>query len=114
MAAINDLLRQNTDVTLQKRLTQEFNHLSKNKKFGLVFEEHVPEYTTLYGVAIKRGSTVARKTSRINDVFTVVKANDEIALFKDKTTGGSIGNTHSRTCCCSSFWGTDFSNASAY
>ena len=87
MAAINDLLRQISDVTLRERLTQEFNHLSKNKKFGLVFEEHVPECTTLYGVAIKRGATVARKTSRINDVFTVVKANGESAFCKDKTTG---------------------------
>ena len=49
MAAINDLLRQITDPMLRERLTEEVNRISKNKKFGLVFEEHIPECTALYG-----------------------------------------------------------------
>ena len=63
MAAINDLLRQIPDSTLRNRLEQEFARISKNKKFGLVFEEHIPECTPLYEVPIKRGSTVADRKS---------------------------------------------------
>ena len=54
MAAINDLLRQIPDSTLRNRLEQEFARISKNKKFGLVFEEHIPECTPLYEVPIKQ------------------------------------------------------------
>ncbi len=87
MAAINDLLRQIPDVALRSRLEQEFDRMSKNKKFGLVFEEHIPECTPLYGVAIKRGSTVARKDTRLNDIYIVVKINGDTAICHHKTTG---------------------------
>lgn len=90
MAAINDLLRQISDMTLRSRLEQEYARLSKNKKFGLVFEEHIPECTPLYGVAVKPGSTVALKAGRINDVFTVVKLNDDAAHCRNKATGDTV------------------------
>jgi len=87
MAAINDLLRQITDATLRGRLEQEFARLSKNKKFGLVFEEHIPECTPLYDVSIKRGSTVARKGGHINDVLAIMKIDGDITRCRNKTTG---------------------------
>lgn len=87
MAAINDLLRQIPDSALRNRLEQEFARISKNKKFGLVFEEHVPECTPLYEVPIKRGSTVAQKAGHINDVFSVIKLNGDSAVCRNKTTG---------------------------
>lgn len=90
MAAINDLLRQIPDMTLRSRLEQEFARISKNKKFGLVFEEHIPECTPLYDVAIKRGSTVARKAGHINDVHTVLNLNNDTALCLNKATGETI------------------------
>lgn len=86
MAAIKDLLRQITDPTLRDRLSEEINRMSKNKKFGLVFEEHVPECTPLYGVPIRRGSTVARKTDKMREIFTVKKIDSEAAVCMDKTT----------------------------
>ena len=90
MAAINDLLRQIPDISLRNRLEQEVTRLSKNKKFGLVFEEHIPECTPLYDVAVKLGSTVARKTGHINDVYTVVKLNADIAICRNKATGDTM------------------------
>ncbi|MDA8227014.1 MAG: DNA methyltransferase [Desulfitobacterium hafniense] len=90
MAAINDLLRQVPDATLRSRLEQEFSRLAKNKKFGLVFEEHIPECTPLYGITVKRGSTVARKAGRINDVFTVVKLIGDAAHCRNKATGETV------------------------
>lgn len=80
MAAINDLLRQIPDTSLRNRLEQEFARISKNKKFGLVFEEHIPECTPLYEVPIKRGSTVAQKTGHINDVYTVLKLDGDVPV----------------------------------
>lgn len=84
MAAINELLRQITDITLRERLTEEVNRISKNKKFGLVFEEHVPECTPLYGVPVRRGSTVARKTGKMNEIYTVKMLDDEAAVCEEK------------------------------
>lgn len=90
MAAINDLLRQITDPALRSRLEQEVVRLSKNKKFGLVFEEHIPECTPLYGVAVKRGSTVARKSGAVNDIYTAVKLTANTALCCHKVTGEMV------------------------
>ena len=73
MAALTDLINQVEDKALRERLLQEADRLSKQKKFGLVFEEHIPECTPLYGIAIKRGSTVAKKSGAINDVYRVIK-----------------------------------------
>lgn len=84
MAAIKDLLRQITDPALRERLAEEVNRLSKNKKFGLVFEEHVPECSPLYGVPIKRGSTVARKTGKVSKIYTVKMLDDDTAVCEEK------------------------------
>lgn len=48
MAALNDLLDQIEDKELRNRVQQEINKLTKHKKFGLVFEEHLPECVPLF------------------------------------------------------------------
>ena len=55
MAAINDLISQIQDPELRDRIQKEVNKLAKQKKFGLVFEDHMPECTPLYDMPIKRG-----------------------------------------------------------
>lgn len=87
MAAIHDLLRQVTDAPLRERLTQEFDRLNKSKKFGLVFEEHIPECTPLYGVPIRQGTAVALRNGRISDIHTVLKIREDQALCLCKETG---------------------------
>ena len=42
MAAIHDLIAQVQDEALRARLQQEIGKIEKTKKFGLVFEEHLP------------------------------------------------------------------------
>jgi len=86
MAAIKDLLQQISDPALKERLFVEIDRLKKNKKFGLVFEEHVPECTPLYGVPIRRNSTVARKIGKVSDVFTVKNIDGENAECVNKAT----------------------------
>lgn len=87
MAAIHELLKQVSDPALRARLTEEFDRLTQNKKFGLVFEEHMPECTPLYGMGIKRGGTVARKANRINDTYTVIKLDGDSAICRSKSSG---------------------------
>ena len=66
MAAIHDLLAQVQDQALRERIEKEIERLSKTKKFGLVFEEHLPECTPLYDVPIRVGSKVALKEGKVN------------------------------------------------
>lgn len=86
MAAIHDLLAQVQDQALRERLEREINRLAKNKKFGLVFEEHLPECTPLYDVPIKKGSTVSKKNGPISIVYEVAKIEDGIAECVNKAT----------------------------
>lgn len=87
MAAINELLKQITDETLQKRLSQEFNRFRKDKKFGLVFEEHIPECTPLHGVPVRSGLNVTFKSGKINNIMTVIKVESKDAFCRDTSTG---------------------------
>ncbi len=90
MATIDNLLHQISDNTLRKRLKQEFERITKNKKFGLVFEDHIPECTPLYDVPIKQGATVAKKSGQINDVFIVLKIEGDTAFCYNKSTNATI------------------------
>ena len=87
MAAINDLIRQIEDKNLRDRLQQEVARLSKQKKFGLVFEDHIPECTPLYGVAVRKGSLVAVKGEDIRDVYFVSAISNGRAAIVNKATG---------------------------
>ena len=81
MAAINDLIAQVENPELRARLEQEVTRLNRQKKFGLVFEEHMPECTPLYEMPIRRGSHVAlRAQQNIEKVYTVLAINEENAL----------------------------------
>ena len=73
MAAINDLIAQIQDPILRAKIEQEANKLSKQKKFGLVFEEHLPESTRLYGVPIRKGSMVTLKNDKNGQTFVVLR-----------------------------------------
>lgn len=79
MAVINDLVNQIEDVALRERIAQEVDRLSKQKKFGLVFEEHLPECTPLYDIPVKVGALVAKKTGQVNDVYKVLEITDDTA-----------------------------------
>lgn len=73
MAAIDELIQQIADPVLRDRIRQEADELAKQKKFGLVFEEHIPECTPLYEVPVKKGVSVALKSGKISDIWTVKK-----------------------------------------
>lgn len=87
MAVLDDLLQKVQDPVLRGRLAREIHKATKHKKFGLVFEEHLPECTPLYDVPVKKGSKVALRTGKVNDFYTVSKLNGGIAscYAKDKS-----------------------------
>lgn len=86
MAAIHDLLAQVQDQELRERIEKEIDKLSKTKKFGLVFEEHVPECTPLYDVPVKKGGTVAKRSGSVSDVYEVFDINGSLAHCINKAT----------------------------
>ena len=86
MALLQDLIQQIDDPALKDRILQETNKLLKQKKFGLVFEEHLPECTPLYDVPIRVGSKVALKTGYVSDIYTVVKIDDDDVLCDRRET----------------------------
>lgn len=84
MAAINDLINQIQDPALRERIQKEVNKLAKQKKFGLVFEEHMPECTPLYDMPIKAGTTVAKRAGSVNDIYKVLRIKDGMAACVHK------------------------------
>ena len=81
MAAINDLISQIQDETLRNRIQEEVSKMAKQKKFGLVFEEHMPESTPLYDMPIKRGCNVMRRDSKDDKaIYVVLKVEGDTAV----------------------------------
>ena len=81
MAAINDLISQIQDETLRNRIQEEVSKMAKQRKFGLVFEEHMPESTPLYDMPIKRGCNVMRRDSKDDkSIYVVLKVEDDTAV----------------------------------
>jgi len=81
MAAIDDLISQIQDAELRDRIQKEVNKLSKQKKFGLVFEEHLPECTPLFDMPIKRGCNVMRRDNKEDkSIYVVMKIEEDKAI----------------------------------
>ena len=82
MAAINDLIEKITDEGLRARISQELDRMTRQKKFGLVFEEHLPESVNLYDVPVKKGKRVTLrkpKEADKNKEWTVSSIKDGLA-----------------------------------
>ena len=80
MAVINDLIDRISDPELRRRINDEVVRLQQQKKFGLVFEEHLPEATPLYDVPIKVKSLVARKDGYFKEFFRVKRIKGETLI----------------------------------
>lgn len=84
MSVLTDLVNQIDDIALRERIQKEVNKLAKQKKFGLVFEEHMPECTPLYDMPIKAGTTVAKRAGSVNDIYKVLSIKDGVATCVHK------------------------------
>lgn len=72
MSAIDDLIAQIEDKVLRERLKVEADRITKEKKFGLVFEEHLPELTPLHNAEIRPGIKVAKRGGDLTELWRVL------------------------------------------
>lgn len=63
MAILDELVTQIENPDLRARIAAEVEKLAKQKKFGLVFEEHLPECTPLWDIPVKAGRKAALEYS---------------------------------------------------
>jgi len=61
MAKLDDLIERVPEAALRKELEAAAAQLKRRQRFGLVFEEHIPETTALADVPIRVGSLVQRR-----------------------------------------------------
>jgi len=87
MAKIEDLIAQIPDERLKKAIGVEVRELKKNKKFGLVFEEHLPETVRLPKVPLKDGELVAKKREEGNELWRVKSIRKGIASLERAVEG---------------------------
>ena len=78
MSAIHDLIAQVSDPRLRERLAAEWASASKEKKFGLVFEDHLPELLPLYKARPRRGDLVCRRDGSLKDVWQVQQVKERM------------------------------------
>ena len=71
MAAIEDLIRQIAHPRLREQLACEVAKLKNQKKFGLVFEDHLPELLRLPKAAATVGTRVVRNDDKDNVTYRV-------------------------------------------
>lgn len=72
MALVDDLLARIPDRALRAELSAAVDRLRQTREFGLVFEEHIPETTSLWNFPIREGDLVElRAASTTNGLHRV-------------------------------------------
>ena len=91
MSAIHDLIQQVDDLRLRERLAAEWVAASQEKKFGLVFEDHLPELLPLHKARPRRGDLVCRRDAPLTEVWQIRRINDGLATcVKPRTGAGGV------------------------
>lgn len=62
MARVDDLIAQVTDRSLRQRLETALADMRRRQRFGLVFEEHIPETAALLGLPVQPGASVQKRS----------------------------------------------------
>lgn len=79
MSAIHDLIAQVSDPRLRERLAAEWANAAKEKKFGLVFEDHLPELLPLHGAKPRKGDLVCRRQGALKEVWQIKSIHTGVA-----------------------------------
>jgi len=80
MPSLTDLVSRVADPALRAQLERETRRLLSGKKFGLVFEEHLPDAVALHGVPLRRGMAAAPRNGNPNDIWRVVETDGRKAV----------------------------------
>src|SRR5689334_3932484 len=81
MARIEDLIAQVGDEQLRSALATEVRELKRLKKFGLLFEEHLPETVRLWDMPVVPGELVAKKGGHGNQIWRVAEVRSGAATI---------------------------------
>lgn len=91
MAAIDQYIERIPNTELQEQIREEVARLTKKKRFGLVYENHLPDNVIMPEVTIRRGTKVALRDNTPNDVYEVQDMEKDnavcrnLASLEDKT-----------------------------
>jgi hypothetical protein len=88
VAKIEELVRQISDAKLRDEIAAEIRELKKRKRFGLVFEEHLPEMLRLPKAKIRLGNLVAHRDAPGSEVWRVIGINGKKAKCRQPITPG--------------------------
>jgi adenine-specific DNA-methyltransferase len=78
MARLEDLVAQVSDQLLQQELKEALAELKQRRKFGIVFEQHIPETLLLAGLSIQPGTLVQyRKHRALKETYIVTSVSAE-------------------------------------
>jgi adenine-specific DNA-methyltransferase len=69
MARLDDLAVEVEDPALRRKLQDAIMDLKRKQRFGLIFEEHIPETTALLGLAKQVGSIVQRRNDTSGNIL---------------------------------------------
>lgn len=84
MAELHELIEKIENPELRAQIAEAAKRALKQKKFGLVFEEHLPECTPLYDIPVRKGLKVSVRSGKANETYTVLKIEDGIATCLPK------------------------------
>ena len=90
MAHIDDLISQVQDERLRRDMEKALATLKRRQKFGLVYEEHIPEYTALFGLPIQVDDLVHRRDDpkgKKRYVVTAVSGDGESVTVEPESGG---------------------------
>ena len=90
MAASNELIQKVENPELRAQLQAAADKLTKQKKFGLVFEEHLPECTPLYDIPVRKGAKVSVRNGKANETYTVLKIENGVATCLPKNSKEAV------------------------
>lgn len=79
MAELHELIEKIENPELRAQIQAAADRLTKQKKFGLVFEDHLPECTPLYDIPVRKGLKVSVRSGKANETYTVLKIENGIA-----------------------------------
>lgn len=69
MAAIDDLIAHIDDPALRERMAHEVAELQRTRKFGLVFEQHLPELLPIYSATPRPGDLVGKRGEALTETL---------------------------------------------
>lgn len=90
MAELHELIEKIENPELRAQIQAAADRLTKQKKFGLVFEEHLPECTPLYDIPVRKGLKVSVRNGKANETYTVLKVENGVATCLPKDSKDAV------------------------